>query len=75
MDKTKIMMIGIIAIAAAVLVFAVYSFMQTQYYGDNYKKAMQSQLSDKCATPPGYTDEQWREHMGHHPDQYKECLN
>ncbi len=29
---------------------------------------------DKCATPSGYTDEEWKEHMGHHPDQYKECL-
>lgn len=29
---------------------------------------------DKCATPPGYTEEKWREHMGHHPDQYAECL-
>ncbi len=29
---------------------------------------------DKCATPPGYTDESWQQHMSHHPDRYKECL-
>ncbi len=29
---------------------------------------------DKCATPEGYTEEEWREHLGHHPDQYAECL-
>lgn len=30
--------------------------------------------SDKCAVPAGYTEEKWAEHMGHHPDRYKECL-
>lgn len=30
--------------------------------------------ADKCATPAGYTDERWKEHMGHHPEQYAECL-
>ena len=29
---------------------------------------------DKCATPPGYTDAEWKEHMGHHPEQYEGCL-
>ena len=29
---------------------------------------------DKCKPQPGYTEESWREHMGHHPDAYKECL-
>lgn len=29
---------------------------------------------DKCATPEGYTDAEWQEHMGHHPDQYRKCL-
>ncbi len=31
--------------------------------------------ADKCATPEGYTDKEWKEHMGHHPDQYAECLS
>ena len=29
---------------------------------------------DKCKPAPGYTEESWREHMSHHPDIYKECL-
>lgn len=31
--------------------------------------------NDKCTPAPGYTEESWREHMSHHPDIYKECLN
>lgn len=30
---------------------------------------------DKCAPEPGYTEQEWKEHMGHHPDIYKECLS
>ena len=30
---------------------------------------------DKCKPEPGYTEESWRKHMGHHPDIYKECLS
>lgn len=29
---------------------------------------------DKCSPAPGYTEESWREHMGHHPNIYAECL-
>lgn len=30
---------------------------------------------DKCKPEQGYTEESWREHMGHHPNIYKECLS
>lgn len=40
----------------------------------NFNKAVQAELPDKCQTPEGYTDEDWYEHMSHHPDRYKECL-
>ncbi len=30
---------------------------------------------DKCAPEPGYTEQEWIEHMGHHPNLYKECLS
>ena len=30
--------------------------------------------SEKCKPQPGYTEQEWKEHMGHHPDIYKECL-
>ena len=29
---------------------------------------------DLCAHDPGYTEEAWKEHMGYHPDIYKDCL-
>ena len=28
----------------------------------------------KCNPAPGYTEEAWKEHMGHHPNIYKDCL-
>ncbi len=69
------LLIGAIVFAVAVLVFSVYTLAATQnYFGADYKKAVNSELQDKCATPPGYTDAKWREHMGHHPDRYAECL-
>jgi len=72
-DKVKrafaqIKMRQIVAIAAAV------GFLAYQKSEQNYQKAIQSELPDKCATPPGYTDEQWKEHMSHHPDMYERCL-
>lgn len=39
-----------------------------------FEKAKEAETEDPCATPEGYTDDSWRQHMGHHPDQYKECL-
>lgn len=29
---------------------------------------------DKCIAPPGQTQEEWEEHMSHHPNVYKDCL-
>lgn len=40
----------------------------------NFEKFALAELSDKCATPPGYSEEDWKTHMGHHPDRYAECL-
>lgn len=41
----------------------------------NYAQAKAAEdPSNPCKPPAGYTEEAWREHMGHHPDQYKQCL-
>jgi hypothetical protein len=37
-------------------------------------QATGNSIEDKCSPAPGYTEEDWREHMSHHPDIYKECL-
>lgn len=31
-------------------------------------------VEEKCKPDAGYTEQEWREHMSHHPDIYKECL-
>ncbi|MBI4018597.1 MAG: hypothetical protein HY368_03235 [Candidatus Aenigmarchaeota archaeon] len=75
--KNKDILTYVLAGAVVVLVAVlVWSLVQpaSSYYGADYERAKQSELPDKCATPSGYTDAQWREHMGHHPDQYEGCL-
>ncbi|MBI2549842.1 hypothetical protein HYV83_01520 [Candidatus Woesearchaeota archaeon] len=72
-------------VVAVIVILNIYAFFISGREGSNGKgientaenfasaKAAENQ-NDKCATPSGYTDEQWKEHMGHHPDQYAECL-
>jgi len=74
MDSEKIVLYIVLVILVAALVWGIGSFYSSRY-GSSYQKAISSENpSDICTTPPGYTDEQWREHMGHHPDRYKQCL-
>ncbi len=63
-------------LALTILAWGAMSLADNTYANTpgNFRKAMSSELPDKCETPAGYTDEQWREHMGHHPDLYAECL-
>lgn len=42
---------------------------------DIYSKAVEAETEDPCTPPEGYTDDAWRQHMGHHPDEYKDCLS
>lgn len=74
------LVIGVIVVA--LLVLNAYAFLRPGSSGDAVKNTAENfnafkaaeNPQDKCATPPGYTDEQWKEHMGHHPEQYQECL-
>jgi len=78
----KIFIIVFSLLAILFLVWIVSNFLgyplfskQVSYSEVDYQRAKASEIKDNpCATPPGYTDKEWREHMGHHPDQYKECL-
>ncbi len=67
-DKYEIMEYAVVLLALALLVFV--------FIGGDLLNTQSSEknLSDKCKTQSGYTDEQWKEHMGHHPDFYEECL-
>ncbi len=69
-------LLQIIIGATIIVLIVVSSFLGYQWYQNygSYRKAVSSELDNKCATPPGYTDESWREHMSHHPDRYGECL-
>ena len=70
----NILLYGILVLIILALTYSAYNFYDTRY-GGSYQKAISSENSnDICATPSGYTDEQWKEHMSHHPDRYKQCL-
>ncbi|MBI5466000.1 MAG: hypothetical protein HY974_01775 [Candidatus Kerfeldbacteria bacterium] len=41
-----------------------------------YRQAKQAENpNNPCLPPAGYTEESWREHMSHHPDEYRQCLD
>ncbi|MEW6062834.1 MAG: hypothetical protein AB1571_00475 [Nanoarchaeota archaeon] len=74
MDTEKIVLYVILGILIISFIWGISSFYSSRY-GNNYQKALSSENpGDICATPPGYTDEQWRGHMRHHPDRYAQCL-
>jgi rhodanese-related sulfurtransferase len=80
MDIDKIISVALIVAAAGALLWSVMSFINTDT-GDKvlgsaeyFKAAVSAELPDKCQTPDGYTDEEWAEHMSHHPDRYAECF-
>lgn len=74
-ENNSVLVYAVIVLLIIAISFAVYSLLKLRYYGANYVRAIQSENpSDKCKTPPGYTDEAWKEHMSHHPDRYRECL-
>ena len=68
------------AVIIFVAVFIGFVAYEVYYAGNGhteakYQATIAAQVSsDKCATPAGYTDEQWKQHMSHHPDMYEECL-
>ena len=71
MDKRIILyvIIGMLILGLLVLTFfpgLIQAFKDSGFSG--------SSVADKCKPEPGYTEESWREHMGHHPNIYRECL-
>lgn len=82
MKQTELIRIAVytaIIIAAALLVYSVYTtFFENSKVPNtpaDYEKALASEnKEDICATPSDYTDEEWREHMSHHKEQYRQCF-
>ena len=62
--KTLIKPIAIGLIIAVFIVLSIFSYT-----------AFQTTANDICSPEPGYTEEEWREHMSHHPNQFSECLD
>jgi len=56
------------------LIYSLSIFFNKGYSQEKYDKFASAEGSNKCETPSGYTDQEWKEHMSHHPQQYKECL-
>lgn len=73
----KIRLFNAVIALFIVAVIVVLLLMFKPFWGEQEANSSAKSLNasdDICATPSGYTDEQWKEHMSHHPDQYKECL-
>ena len=69
--KNNILLYIVLVLVVIGVTYSVYSVFKTA----NYNKFVQSEnQEDICKTPAGYTDQQWIEHMSHHPDLYSECL-
>lgn len=63
-------MINIILVLVIISIASVITILVINYY-----RFMSSENpSNICQTPAGYTDEQWKTHMSHHPDRYAQCL-
>lgn len=81
MKSEKIFIIVLVVLAVGGFAWSLLSFFSTkesvsvvENTSENFDKAVQAELPDICQTPQGYTDEQWREHMSHHPERYQECF-
>lgn len=76
MKKSEnILLYGILIIVIIALIFSISTFFSKGYSQSDYNKFVSAEGNNKCETPQGYTDREWREHMSHHPDRYRECLN
>ncbi|HLC64450.1 MAG TPA: rhodanese-like domain-containing protein [Patescibacteria group bacterium] len=78
----KYLIIVIVILAGLVLAWSVYDFVASDSEfakvtgsAEDFALALESELADKCQAPPGYTTEEWQEHMSHHPNLYQECFN
>ncbi|HKZ49700.1 MAG TPA: hypothetical protein VJ110_01725 [Candidatus Nanoarchaeia archaeon] len=76
MDKEVILYGVLLLVIVMAIGFGMAKTYDASYGDERFQAALAAQNpNDKCSTPDGYTDEQWREHMGHHPGLYRECLD
>lgn len=66
----------VVLILSIILFSAVAYFFISSRYGINYQQALATENPDDiCKPPAGYTEEEWREHMSHHPERYEQCFS
>jgi len=77
MDEKKILTAIILFVAIFISLIAYQIFtISSGHTQSKFESAIAAQNpADKCSAPEGYTDAQWKAHMSHHPEMYKECLN
>ena len=77
-DIEAILLIVLVIVVIISIGFMAYTLIFQGSYSttsQSYQRALGAENPDDiCATPEGYSDEQWREHMSHHPDRYIGCL-
>ncbi len=73
-DYEKIILYGLLVVIVIGLVFSISTFFSKGYSQKEYDKFVSAEGNNKCETPEGYTDQEWKDHMSHHPKRYKECL-
>ncbi|HLC79244.1 MAG TPA: hypothetical protein VJG83_02325 [archaeon] len=68
--------VGAIVIGAMVLYFsATIQPNRPENTRSNFEQFTSNENPDDiCAVPAGTDPEQWKEHLGHHPDKYAQCL-
>lgn len=74
MDKKILLyvVLGILVIVLLVLTIfpnMIYIVKDSGFTGNSI-----SNSEDKCSAPEGISVEDWEEHMSHHPNLYKDCL-
>ncbi len=58
-----------------VFAFAYFTFAGNGHTEAKYQTAVAAENPmDICKTPNGYSDADWKQHMSHHPDRYRQCL-
>lgn len=76
MDYGKIFLIVVLAALIIALAFGVWTMLNPANNQNDYQKAVSAENpEDICTAPSGYTQQEWEEHMGHHPERYAQCLN
>ena len=79
--KDRLLLIVVAVAVIAVVALNAYAFLRPEGAGsventaENFNKLKAAENpTDKCTAPEGYTQEEWEQHMSHHPELYPECF-